>query len=264
MTKVNVKITRNKKPRPRIEKLCFVLHGFQLPQHRDKFGNYQNDLEWFNIALQYFGIPATVRLKLFEWVELTKPIQEWYFKIFSEAAKGTMTITQLKKAWASFWLAGRAFNDHLSSADGYIDWINNPNGVVKGFIGLMAKAAFMVRSVIVRAQGIGLNAIVCSGAVLEILEWPRTFMVYGEPCWKISTFNSAHMDYTATPTNHGKYKFFIATNATRIDGIEDFPQLGGLPIPTPIIGKNRDYEYIPCDRVRVLSQTEMIPSPYWP
>jgi hypothetical protein len=229
---LHIGITRHDNIRK--ENLCFVLHGFQLPQH-----DYQNDLVWHRIALKYNGVPSTVRLKIFDYVELTRPIQEWYFEIFSAAAKGSMTETQLKKAWAGFWAHGRAFNDGLGTTQGRNDWINKPNG---------------------EGEGIGMNKIVCSGATLEIIGGPEN--VAGEACWKIRTFNSAAMDLSATPRTH-PYQFFDATNATRDGRIEPFPQLGMLPIPTPIISRNMGYDFIPCDRVRVLGQDEALPSPYW-
>lgn len=255
----NITLVEKPTVTPRKESLCFVLHGFQLPQH-----NYQNDLVWFKIALKFNGIPSTVRLKIFEYVELTKPIQEWYFyKVFFPAAKGTMTLEQAKRAWNSFWLNGRAFDDGLSPSQGRIDWINNPTGQVQGFTKFMQKARFLLRSLIKPPEGIGMNKIVCSGAIHEMPEYPRIEHIYGEDCYKIATFNSAHMDFTATPATH-PYQFFYAMNATRDGRIENFPQLGMLPIPTPIISRNMDYDYIPCDRVRVLSQTEPLPPPYYP
>lgn len=243
---ISIRVVKSRK-----EKLGFVLHGFQLPQHQ-----YKNDLVWFNVAKRFNGLPSTVRLKIFEYVELTKPIQEWYFNIFSDAAKGTKTLAELKRAWASFWLNGRAFNDGLSPSEGYIDWINNPTGQVFGFTGLLSKARFLLKP----PEGIGMNKIICSGAILHIIGEGH---IYGENCWKIETFNSSSMDYTATPASH-PFQFFSAMNATRDSRIENFPQLGMLPIPTPIISRGMDYDFIPKDRVRVLSQTETLPPPYFP
>lgn len=228
---------------PRIEKLCVVLHGFQLAQPN----HFLNDVEFYFPNTLVQARPCAIRMKDFRPTVMTKQLQEMHFRVLQETAGDIMTESELKDAFRSLWANGREYNDH-GAADG-TNFISNPNGDGPGF---------------------KMNPIEGDGAILEIIGSATTLGVIkgknfglGEACWPVRFMNAMNMDYTSTPQKH-PWGWHRANIARRDGRIIRYGQLKDRDVWMPNLRPDSNVNWIPCSRVRVLSQTEPLPNPYVP
>jgi hypothetical protein len=245
-------VSTDPNPPPSYPKFCYVLHGFQLGEHK-----FKNDVDWYyptdpkaeGYQAGNKGVtarPCATRLKDFRPTVMTKEIQEMHFRVLTATAEG-MTDQELRNAFNSIWVNGRGYNDHGAS-DG-TNFINKPNGSEPGF---------------------KMNHILGDCAFLEIIGHATTLgkvagknFGLGEPCWPIRMMNARHVDLTSTP-ERDKGLWHKATIAKRDGSIEPYGQLQGRDVWMPNIMPDSDINWIPCAWVQPLAEGEIAPDAYFP
>lgn len=229
---------------PRTEKLCVVLHGFQLAQHQ-----FKNDPEYYFPNTLTPARPCACRMKDFRPTVMTWALQNMHYRVLKETAGDIMTDSDLIKAFTSLWENGREYNDHGAS-DGE-NFITHPGGDPPGF---------------------KMNPIVGDGMIFKIPDnaTPTTLgsingkpFGLGEPCWPVEFMNALDMDYTSNPQKH-PYWWHRANIARRDGTVIRYGQLKDRDVWYPNLRPDSYVNWVPVNLVRVLSQTEPLPNPYVP
>jgi len=176
-----------------------------------------------NASSRTDGLPETCKFVNSNQISLTKELQEYWFDELKKR-NPNMSESARKLGWKSMTRGWAAVTNKFGS-DKYADYINGTN---------------------LNVEPMKLEPIVMGGTILTMLGRER---VYGEHCYKVLT------DSAKVQTG----LFYTPVNSRRDRTVIAFSQFDN-PI-VPIMTKDKQYNYIPQNRVRILEEGET-PSPF--
>lgn len=196
------------------------------------------------------GLPDTCPLMNGDLVPLTEEKQEFMFAILRQSAP-SMSLADLKTAWASLTTSSRAFTNKHGWDAGYADYINGVN---------VGGPPMLWQPLV-------------NFALLAVIGDP--LVVRGVQCWQFHAFDAdapLPLPEVCNPDTD-PHLFTLACSSVRAgfdsrtgkwareDIEEPFWQLDGADVPFPI-WTHGPINYIPCNRTVILEPGEPLPSPY--
>ena len=185
-------------------------------------------------------------------MKLNRLWDNYLFGIFKMNAPQDWTLAQIKSAYAGFLAGNRCYTNGHGPEDHRSD-----------VLGVNLDQPYMAK-----------ETILTSGAIVMILDNAKRYKKAGEWYYKIAILDG-NKKPPALPPN-GEMSPFVhwATNSRRelfrepdgtLTGREDivtkFPQLDGNDCPMINMGDG-SFDFIPCNRVRILEAGEAWPCPY--
>lgn len=138
------------------DRYAFVEHGVN-----SKYMGYKNYMDWR--GFHGSGDPSVyqwIATKTTKVIYMTRQIQELVFSFNVASAEGTMTMDELKKAWANLTAWNKALNNKKGTKQGFADYIRGVN--------LNAK------------QGLGAQNVIITGSTIKLFDNP--YKKYGGWC----------------------------------------------------------------------------------